>query len=276
MLRPEDYFDLDGFFHKALFDGVEYVWQVLPGIKSYIKDTIKPNIEGLCKKGPLSSTVVLYQGEVIEQGFTIEEGDVTKKKMKVFHEGHELKGASVIYAGAVLFDESVELGEGSVIEPGALVKGPTIIGSCTEVRQGAYVRGACIVGSQCVVGHTTEIKSAVMLNRAKAGHFAYLGDSILGNEVNLGAGTKLANLKMTETEVVLKVNRKPLPTGLRKFGAILGDHVQMGCNSVTSPGTLLGKSSFVYPNVAVLPGVYPGLSRIYYDRPIISLEEGKG
>jgi NDP-sugar pyrophosphorylase family protein len=144
-----------------------------------------------------------------------------------------------------------------VVEPGALVRGPVIIGSNTEIRQGAYVRGNCIVGDRCVVGHTTEMKNAVMFNDAKAGHFAYIGDSVLGNNVNLGAGTKCANLKLTGSEVVVRAKRKTYETGLRKFGVIFGDNVETGCNSVTSPGVLMGKSSLVYPNVNVPSGYYP-------------------
>ena len=273
MFKPEDYFDLKNYSHKSLFQGVEYVWEALPKIKSYIKDMIQPNIAALRKNGSLvCSTTVLYKGKVIDKGFTIEEGNVTKGKLKVFHDGQELEGACVVYEGAVLFDNAIELGEGSVVEPGALIKGPTIIGKNTEVRQGAYVRGTCLIGNRCVVGHTTELKSTVMLNGAKAGHFAYLGDSILGSEVNLGAGTKIANLKMTENEIVLKTKEKSFPTGLRKFGAIMADHVQMGCNSVTSPGTVLGKGIFVYPNVTVLPGIYPAYSRIFYAKAIVNVE----
>jgi NDP-sugar pyrophosphorylase family protein len=91
------------------------------------------------------------------------------------------------------------------------------------VRQGAYIRGDCIVGDRCVVGHTTEIKNSVVLNDAKAGHFAYIGDSILGNDVNLGVGTKLANLKIVTSNVSLNINGIKYDTGIRKFGAILGD-----------------------------------------------------
>lgn len=273
MFKPEDYFDLKDISHKPLFQGVQQVWEVLPKIKNYIRDTIQPNIAALRKNGPLiASTTVLYKGNVIEKGFKIEAGDVTKGKLKVFLDGQELEGACVLYEGAVLFDDAIELGEGSVVEPGALIKGQTIIGKNTEVRQGAYVRGTCLVGNRCVVGHTTELKSTVMLNGAKAGHFAYIGDSILGSEVNLGAGTKVANLKMTENEIVLKTEEKSFPTGLRKFGAIMADHVQMGCNSVTSPGTVLGKGVFVYPNVTVLPGIYPAYSRIFYAKAIINVE----
>ena len=269
MLKPEDFFDLKNFEHKRLFNGVEFVWEVLNRIKPYIKDVIKPNIS-LVKRDSvmLPGTCVLFRGKVIKKDFVIEDGDVTKGKFKIIKDGEELKGASVLYAGAILLDDNISIGEGTVVEPGAFIKGPAIIGRNTEVRQGAYIRGNCIIGDRCVVGHTTEMKTAVMLNDAKAGHFAYIGDSILGNNVNLGAGTKCANLKITNTEVTIRIKDTIYKTGLRKFGAILGDNAETGCNSVTSPGCLLGKSSLVYPAINVKGGYYP-------DRSIISMKTGR-
>jgi NDP-sugar pyrophosphorylase family protein len=165
-----------------------------------------------------------------------------------------------------LFDSYISIGKGSVVEPGALIKGPTIIGNQTEVRQGAYLRGNSLIGDRCVVGHTTEVKHSIMLDDAKAGHFAYIGDSILGNHVNLGAGTKLANLKIVNVKMKLRVEGKIYETGLRKLGAIIGDYTETGCNSVTSPGTLLGKASLVYPCVNVPGGFYP-------ERSVIAIKE---
>jgi NDP-sugar pyrophosphorylase family protein len=152
--------------------------------------------------------------------------------------------------------EPVFIGEGTVVEPGAMIKGPTIIGRDTQVRQGAYVRGTVLVGDHCVVGHTTELKGAVMLNGAQAGHFAYIGDTIAGSHVNFGAGTKCANLKVLPGTVMVKALDGIVDTGLRKFGAIIGDHTELGCNSVTSPGTILGKRCVIYPCTNV-GGVIP-------------------
>ncbi len=258
MFRPEDFFELKLFEHRALFEGVEYVWEVLTRIQSFIGEKIEPNLSGLGGEGcMLTTTRVLFQGSIVDGDFEIRNGDATKGELRVFLGKDELKGASVLYAGSFFFHNEISIGQGSVVEPGALVRGPAIIGKNTEIRQGAYVRGDCIIGDRCVVGHTTEIKNAVLLNDAKAGHFAYIGDSILGNNVNLGAGTKCANLKLTGSEVVIRAKRKTFKTGLRKFGAVLGDDVETGCNSVTSPGVLLGKSSLVYPNVNVPSGYYP-------------------
>jgi bifunctional N-acetylglucosamine-1-phosphate-uridyltransferase/glucosamine-1-phosphate-acetyltransferase GlmU-like protein len=261
MLRAETYFDLAQFQHKGIFSNKEYVWEALIELKSYIKENLSPNVAHL-SGDMLSNTYVFWNGEVVADDFEIEPGDATKGKLKVFRAGDELKGASVIYAGATLFDSNVYIGKGTVIEPGALIKGPTIIGDNTEVRQGAYIRGKCLIGDRCVVGHTTEVKTSIMLNDAKAGHFAYVGDSILGNQVNLGAGTKLANLKIIDVEMKLRIEGEVYKTGLRKLGAILGDHVETGCNSVTSPGTLLGKGSLVYPCLNVPGGYYPKRSII--------------
>jgi NDP-sugar pyrophosphorylase family protein len=200
--------------------------------------------------------VVLHQGKYLTSGFELRPGDATKGKYQVIQNGKVLEGASVFYAGACLMDDEIFVGPGSVVEPGALIKGPTIIGSYCEIRQGAYLRGHCLIGNRCVLGHTTEIKHSVMLNGAKAGHFAYIGDSILGNRSNLGAGTKLANLKITGTPVIVKINENIYETGLRKFGAIIGDDSETGCNSVTNPGTLLGRRCLVFPAISVRSGYY--------------------
>ncbi len=268
MLHPEDFFDLNEFEDKGLFKDIDFAWEALVKLKSFIKGALTPNV-GPFRGKMLQKTCVLWKGDVIEEGFSIESGDVTKGEMRVFREGQELEGASLLYAGAILFDSQIYIGKGTVVEPGALIKGPTKVGNNTEIRQGAYMRGNCLVGNRCVVGHATEVKHSIMLDGAKAGHFAYIGDSILGNEVNLGAGTKLANLKLIDVEMTLKVGGESYKTGLRKLGAILGDNTETGCNSVTSPGALLGKSSLVYPCVNVPGRFFPG-------RSIISSRRKKG
>jgi len=220
--KAEDFFDLSGFPHREIFKDVETVWEVLPLIGGYIKKHIKPNVSDIRNGGDL----------------------ITEKKV--------LENGAVVHAGALLMDDNIELGPGVVVEPGAMITGPVIIGEKSEVRQGAYIRGKVITGPGCVIGHTTEIKNAIMTGKSKAGHFAYIGDSILGS-VNLGAGTKLANFKLSE-DIINVINpdtRHKINTGLRKFGAILGDGVSTGCNSVMMPGTILGKNCMVYPNFTV-------------------------
>lgn len=152
----------------------------------------------------------------------------------------------------------VYIAKGAIIEPHTYIQGPAYIASEAEVRHGAYIRGNVYVGAHAVVGHTTEVKGSVFLDHAKAGHFAYVGDSFLGRNVNLGAGTKLANLKLRgdEVKVADPSSGKRIPSGLRKFGAIMGDEAQTGCNAVLAPGTLLLPRAMVYPTahfVGTLP-----------------------
>jgi NDP-sugar pyrophosphorylase family protein len=172
-----------------------------------------------------------------------------------------------VMPGVFIEDETrVYIGEGTVIEPGVYIKGPAVIGRDCEIRHGAYLREYILTGDECVIGHDTEVKHSIFLNRSKAPHFNYVGDSILGNNVNLGAGTKLSNLPVTSGATDQDQNRplieiklpdgKPVPTSLSKLGAILGDGVETGCNVVTNPGCLLGKGTLVYAN-ASLRGYYP-------------------
>jgi bifunctional N-acetylglucosamine-1-phosphate-uridyltransferase/glucosamine-1-phosphate-acetyltransferase GlmU-like protein len=263
MLTADSFFDLTHWAHPELFGKNEPVWEVFQHIKPYFTRVLQPNVLALGRYGPFfGKTLVLYRGEMISEGFDLVPGDATKGAFKVILEGQVLQGAIVIYAGASILTEDVFLGPGSIVEPGALIKGPTIIGAYCEIRQGAYMRGHCLVGDQCVVGHATEMKHSVMMDGAKAGHFAYIGDSVLGNRTNLGAGTKLANLKIVNTSVSVKVEGKRYDTGLRKFGAIIGDETETGCNAVTNPGTMLGRRCLVCPGVSVKSGYYPERSII--------------
>ena len=161
-------------------------------------------------------------------------------------------GAATVPNG-VYFDhpELIFIGEGTVVEPGAYIRGPCIIGRNCEVRHGAYIRGNVLIGDRCVVGHTTELKHAILLNHARAAHFAFVGDSVLGNDVNLGAGVKCANLRLDGARVIVRCGDEKIQTGLRKFGAIIGDGCQIGCNVVTNPGTLLCKGVRCRPTVNV-------------------------
>lgn len=153
---------------------------------------------------------------------------------------------------AYLIDPStISIGKGTIVEPGAYIKGPCIIGENCVIRHGAYIRGDFICGDHCVIGHDTEVKNAVLLDHAHAAHFAYVGDSILGNYVNLGAGTKCANLKFDNSDIIVFVERRPMATHLRKLGAVIGDHSQLGCNVVTNPGTFISKRVYCYPCVNV-------------------------
>ncbi|MBD3379987.1 MAG: glucose-1-phosphate thymidylyltransferase [Candidatus Omnitrophica bacterium] len=257
MLSPKDFFDLRDSVFADIFDGVEYVWEALEKLKAYASGKVSPNVRGIADGSGIivSETTVLCEGRVVKEGFSVRGGDASKGALEVIVDGKALPGASVIYAGAVLMGENIYIGKGTVVEPGALIKEPAYIGDNSEVRQGAYLRGNVMVGNGCVVGHTTEVKSSLMLGGSKAGHFAYIGDSILG-KVNLGAGTRLANLKVLDSGVVLRVEGREYDTGLRKFGAIMGDGAETGCNTVTSPGTLLSKGCLTYPN-SIIRGFHP-------------------
>ncbi|MBB5855667.1 hypothetical protein ACFQ05_35850 [Amycolatopsis umgeniensis] len=160
-----------------------------------------------------------------------------------------------VMAGAVIGTEPVFVAAGARIEPGAYLRGPAYVGPGAVIRHGAYVRQNCILLDEAVLGHASEMKNSVMLPKAKAPHFAYVGDSILGNGVNLGAGTKLSNLPITapgrRKTFQVEVDGTVYDTGLTKLGAILGDDVQTGCNVVVNPGTLLGRGVRVYPNTNV-------------------------
>lgn len=153
--------------------------------------------------------------------------------------------------GAFLRGSDIYLGKGSVVEAGAMLCGPAIIGENVEIRHGAFVRGNVIIGNGAVIGHSSEVVRSVFLPGAKAPHFNYVGDSILGSNVNLGAGTKLSNLKNDGKNVRTRIGEHVVDTGIRKFGAILGDNCLLGCNSVTNPGTILEPDCMVYPCASI-------------------------
>ncbi len=143
--------------------------------------------------------------------------------------------------------ERISIGKGVVIEPGAYIEGPCLVGAGSAIRHGAYLRGGVILGEGCTVGHAAEVKHSILLDGAAATHFTYVGDSILGRNVNLGAGVKCANLRLDRKEVTVRWEGQKGATGLRKMGAIVGDGCQVGCNSVLNPGTLLKPGSLLRP-----------------------------
>lgn len=199
-LKPDTFFSLENFAHKAIFASLNDVWEALSKIKSYL----------------------------------------AAQKLGIIE--------TEIPPGAHLIDEHlISIGKGSIVEPGAYIKGPCLIGENCVIRHGAYLRGNILAGNRCVLGHDSEFKNAILLDDAHAAHFAYVGDTILGNRVNLGAGTVCANLKLNRGQISLHFNGRRINTGLKKFGAIIGDDCQIGCNSVANPGTLLGKAVFCYP-----------------------------
>jgi NDP-sugar pyrophosphorylase family protein len=218
MFKPADLFDLAQTEHAAIFDGCDFAWDALKKIESYLAQVPKQP-----KRFP---------------------------------------GASI--------GEKVFIGEGTIVEPGVFIKGPAIIGKNCQIRHNAYIRENVIIGDNCVVGNSSELKNSLLFNGAQVPHFNYIGDSILGHKAHLGAGVKISNFKLMPGNVTIVVpssklqvesskagepstfNLQPgtiLDTGLRKFGALLGDGAEAGCNAVLNPGSILGRGAVIYPNV---------------------------
>ena len=147
----------------------------------------------------------------------------------------------------------------ATVAPTAFLGAPCIIGANTEVRHCAFIRGSALVGDGCVVGNSVELKNVILFDCVQVPHYNYVGDSILGYKSQMGAGSLTSNVKSDQTLVVVKNGSEQFPTGLKKFGAILGDFVEVGCNSVLNPGTVVGPHSNIYPTSCVR-GVVPGNS----------------
>ncbi|MBT3352094.1 MAG: hypothetical protein HOC91_10795 [Nitrospinaceae bacterium] len=238
----EDYFPRLGEFpHSALFEGVGNVWDAIGALEGYVR-------------GALDSLDVAEADPAALEGLRVDEGMISSQGLFV------APRAMMVARAGVFIEKGVR------IEPGVVVKGPTILCADAELRHGAYLRGSCLIGPRAIVGHATEVKNSAFLEHAEAGHFAYVGDSLLGADSNLGAGTKLANLQFrTEAEkreknvrhIEIRIDGERVDTGLRKFGAIVGEHTEIGCNVVTSPGTLLGPGCWIVPNTTVPKGLYP-------------------
>jgi len=173
--------------------------------------------------------------------------------------------------GVAWIGEQVVIGEGTVVEDGVMIKGPAIIGRGCQIRHNAYIREQVIVGDECVVGNACELKHSVLFNRAQVPHFNYVGDSILGHRAHLGAGVKISNVKLSPGTVQVEGEGGRIDTGLRKFGALIGDGCDVGCNAVLNPGSILGRGSVIYPNVN-WRGVLPA-GRIAKNRAAIEVIE---
>ncbi len=209
MLHQEDYFSLDRFAHKALWQEKDPLWAPLIRLDAYL------------------------QNYVFSIGITIPRG--------VYLEREDL----------------ISIGPGTILEPGVMIQGPCVLGSGCVVRHGAYLRGPVLCGDYCAIGHSAEIKNAILLDSAAATHFSYVGDSIIGSFANLGAGVKCANLRLDRKEVSVSFSEEKTKTGLKKLGAIVGDRVQIGCNCVLNPGTLIGKDSVLGPLLDVRGTIPP-------------------
>jgi NDP-sugar pyrophosphorylase family protein len=225
MMHPRDFFELSETLVAGLFEGCNLVWQILSILEIHVERLIKDR------------RIIL--GEVLP--------------------------------GAHLSNRALYIGRGARIEPGAYVLGPAYIGEGAVVRHGAFVRENVIMLPGSVLGHASEAKHSLLLPQAHAPHFNYIGDSVMGRRTNLGAGTKLSNLTLVSVKdpetgqrptIKLNINGEKIDTGLTKMGAILGDEVQTGCNSVLNPGCLIGPRTLVYANVSLRKGYYPADSII--------------
>ena len=220
MFTAADLFDLTQTEHAAIFDGCHFAWEALKKIEACLDRVTKQNPP------------------------------------------RRFPGASI--------GERVLIGDGTIVEPGAMIKGPAIIGKNCQIRHNAYIRENVLIGDHCVVGNASELKNALLFNGAQVPHYNYVGDSILGHRAHLGAGVKISNVKLLPGNVMVvgcklqvassesaaiessTFNLQPstaLDTGLRKFGALLGDGAEVGCNAVLNPGSILGRGAVVYPNV---------------------------
>lgn len=225
LLKPAKFFDSTDPLAQQLFSGCDFVWEALAKIEKHVTNLVGATNE--------------IRGKVME--------------------------------GAYLAGKGIYIAEGARIEPGAYIAGPAYLGPGVVIRHGAYVRQNVIMLSGSVLGHASEAKNALFLPGAHAPHFNYIGDSILGQRTNLGAGTKLSNLTLLSEKdpltnerptIRLMVNGQEIDTGLEKLGAIIGDDVQTGCNSVLNPGCLIGPRTLIYANVSLRKGFYPGDSII--------------
>jgi len=177
-------------------------------------------------------------------------------KIQSYLESHLRPGLHNRCDGVAYIGEKVFVGEGTLVEDGAMIKGPAIIGRNCQIRHNAYIRENVIIGDDCVIGNSCEIKNSLLFNNAAAPHFNYVGDSILGYRAHLGAGVKISNFKLTPGNIFVELDGRRFDTGLRKFGALLGDHANIGCNAVLNPGSIIGRSSIIYPSTnwrGVLP-----------------------
>jgi len=233
--------DLDQEPYKTIFAGVDRVWDPLKNLDSILQSLMQ-NYSG--------SHATELEGVCVDKN---EKGLFIQKWIKL---------DQCIY----LKELQIFIGSGTRLEPSAIIKGPAVIGKNCDIRQGAYMRGNIFAGEGCVIGHAAEIKNSIMMDHSEVGHFNYIGDSIVGRHVNMGAGSKLANLQFRSREekqknfihpIQIPLPSEDLKTGMEKLGAVVGDHAEIGCNAVLCPGTLIGKDTWVYPSLMVPKGYYP-------------------
>ena len=254
MIPIENFFThLKDFAHAQFFEKIEWPWEPLKTLEGSIQSILRTNSANAKSLDLLTGTTVSNPADW---------GNAKIGKSLFVNQWMEIKTAILIKPLGIL------IGKGTILEPSAILKGPLVIGENCEIRQGAYLRSNVLLGSHCVIGHCTEIKNSIVMDHSEAGHFNYIGDSILGSHVNMGAGSRLANLQFRTAEqkareeqifpeIPALIENKTVATGLNKFGAILGDNVELGCNAAVCPGALIGKDNWVYPNSVLPRGYYP-------------------
>ena len=237
---------LNHFAHNDIFQDIKQVWDPLKKLDKIILKLLAEDLNG----DPLEKT----PGLILDSSSSVK-GIAVERWIKL---------ETPIISKTL----GIWIGSGTILEPTAIIKGPAIIGKDNEIRQGAYIRGGILMGDNCVIGHCTEIKNSILMNHVEAGHFNYIGDSILGSFVNMGAGSRLANVQFRRLEekmndfinvIEIPMEGKLISTELTKFGAIIGDNVEVGCNAVICPGALIAKDNWIYPNCTVPKGFHaPG------------------
>lgn len=259
MKKLDDYFThLEVFAHKSLFDNIENLWDPLKALPGYLEEKLLNLPEG-------TRRIDTLQGLGVTGPDAEEPGIFVRNWMQM--------------ESPTLFKkQGIFLEAGTTLEPSAIIKGPCYVGEGCEIRQGAYLRGNVILGDQCLIGHNTEVKGSIIMDHTEAGHFNYIGDSILGSHVNLGAGARLANLQFRTAEEKIKsvfpkirvhLENEEVDSTLEKLGAVLGDYVEVGCNAVLCPGTFVGKDTWIFPNLTLQKGCYPPKKLIAFtDRKI--------
>lgn len=153
-------------------------------------------------------------------------------------------------------DENIWIARSAKIASSASLNGPLIIGQNAEIRHCAFIRGSALVGNECVVGNSTELKNVILMNNVQVPHYNYVGDSILGYKAHMGAGSITSNVKSDKALVKVRFNDEKIETGLKKFGAMIGDNVEIGCNSVLNPGSIIGRNAQIYP-LSMVRGFVP-------------------
>ena len=167
--------------------------------------------------------------------------------------------------------DGVWIAKDAEVFPSAYIGAPCIIGRGTQVRQGAFIRGGALVGDGAVIGNSTELKNCILFDGVQAPHFNYVGDAVLGYRAHLGAGAVTSNVKSDKTPVVVQNGKERIETGRRKLGAMVGDWVEVGCNSVLNPGTVIGRESRVYP-LSCVRGVVPPRHIVKGDRGVFPMK----